>query len=183
MSNDRFRNVYLDNHSHFCTASIVDHLPLIDNDAIRQRILKCWDKHRERWQVRIEGFVLMPTHIHILVRGTAEGVQKFMQYSLAETSRQIRDAVRLRAMSGDEQAGQWLQTITSRGVRGKVWQERFRCLPMDRERAVLQKLEYIHMNPVRAGLVAVPEDWPWSSWSHYAGEECVFRVDTALAED
>jgi REP element-mobilizing transposase RayT len=136
MSNQRYRNIYLDNHSHFCTASTVAFLPLVADDHARHLILKSWDKQRSRYNVLIEGFVIMPEHTHTLIRGLAGDVRKFIQYSLGESSREIRLALQLRAKSGDATAAQWLSTITARangGAAGKVWKERFRCFPMDHE--------------------------------------------------
>jgi len=56
-----------------------------------------------------------------------------------------------------------------RGAEGELWQPRF----FDRALRTLQeyheKVEYIHLNPVRAGLVAHPQDWRWSSFPEYAG--------------
>lgn len=51
----------------------------------------------------------------------------------------------------------------------KVWKERFRCVALDKEEAVEVKLNYMHYNPVERGLVAAPEEWIWSSYSHYYG--------------
>jgi putative transposase len=43
----------------------------------------------------------------------------------------------------------------------------------------MEKLDYIHLNPVRRGLVAVPEDWTWSTARHYAtGEECGVQIES-----
>lgn len=184
MTNNRYRNYYQDNCSHFCTASTVGFLAMLADDRIRRMILNVWDKQRARYCVLIEGFVIMPEHIHILVRGTAEGVRKFMQYSLAEISREVRLAVQLSAKSGDALAREWMETITARanGVAvGKVWKERFRCFPIDQEDAVIEKLQYMHMNPVKRKLIEEPGQWQWSSQSYYDGRECVLRIDPALS--
>lgn len=180
MTNQRYRNVYLDNHSHFCTASVVARLTLLADDKARMQVINSWSRQRARYSVLIEGFVIMPDHVHLLVRGLADGVRKFMQYSLAETSRDIRMALQLGARTGDAYAQSQLDVITARangGSTGKVWKERFRCIPLDREDAVLQKLEYMHRNPLKAELVTALDAWPWCSYSHYAGKGCVLRVD------
>jgi putative transposase len=53
------------------------------------------------------------------------------------------------------------------------WQERYYDFNLWSERKFVEKLRYIHRNPVTRGLVARPEDWPWSSFRHYAtGEVC-----------
>lgn len=180
MSNRRFRNIYLDNRSHFCTASVVEHLPVLASETVCREVLRCWETKRKRYVVNIEGFVIMPDHVHFLVSGGAKNVRKFVQYSLADCSRAVQLHLRRLAIAGDTVALQWMTIIMSRGnggASGKVWKERFRCVPIDGETAALQKLDYMHLNPVRQGLVTEPGDWMWSSYSHYAGEPCVFAVD------
>jgi len=134
--------------------------------------------------VLIEGFVIMPEHIHMLLRGSGDAVRKFMQYSLAETSREISSYLRLRAKAGDVEAARWLETFSDRAngpAQFKVWKERFRCVALDQEGAVRTKLEYMHWNPVKRGLAASPEHWRWSSHAHYRGEQCALRIDSALS--
>ena len=47
------------------------------------------------------------------------------------------------------------------------------------ERKRVEKLRYLHRNPVRRGLVASPEDWAWSSFRHYlTGEEGVVEIES-----
>jgi putative transposase len=56
------------------------------------------------------------------------------------------------------------------GWRGHLWQERFASFPMD-ENYLLAAVRYVEMNPVAAGLVKKPEDYPWSSAkAHLAGQ-------------
>ena len=140
MSNRRYRNTYLDGCSHFCTASIVEYLPPLTEDKLKKMILDSWNRQRQRWNVLIEGFVIMPEHIHILLRGNADSVRKFMQYSLAETSRGISYLVYYRYRLGEQTAEKWLEIFEKRGngeASYKVWKERFRCVALDREAAVV----------------------------------------------
>jgi REP element-mobilizing transposase RayT len=183
MSNDRYRNVYLDGCSHFCTASVVNGLPVLQGDQICRFVLDSWRRQRERYGVKVDGFVIMPDHEHVLVSGSADGVRKFMQYSLAETSRGIQRILEARAASGDALAGTYLRVFRSKANgagQGKVWKERFRAFPIDRERDLLVKLTYIHNNPVRRGLVDEPGDWSWSSYGFYHGGQCPFPVDAVV---
>ena len=50
----------------------------------------------------------------------------------------------------------------------QFWQRRYYDFNVWSERKTREKLGYMHRNPVRRGLVAEPEDWPWSSFRHYA---------------
>jgi len=55
------------------------------------------------------------------------------------------------------------------GTEGELWQPRFFDRALRTVGEYNEKVEYIHLNPVRAGLVGRPEDWRWSSCNEYAG--------------
>jgi hypothetical protein len=55
------------------------------------------------------------------------------------------------------------------GLVGQLFQHRFKSKPVERERHLLELVRYIPLNPVRAGLVKSPADWPWSSYLPMAG--------------
>ena len=67
-----------------------------------------------------------------------------------------------------------LQFVTSSTYR--VWQRRFYPFNVYSEKKRLEKLDYMHNNPVKRGLVKEPGEWPWSSWRFY------FRQDASLLE-
>ena len=54
---------------------------------------------------------------------------------------------------------------------GVFWPKRYYDRNVLDEREFAEKLRYIHRNPVKAGLCELPEDWPWSSFRHYALRE------------
>ena len=56
-----------------------------------------------------------------------------------------------------------------RGAEGELWQPRFFDRALRTVKEYHDKVEYIHLNPVRAGLVSRPEGWQWSSYNEYAG--------------
>lgn len=55
------------------------------------------------------------------------------------------------------------------GRSGTLWEGRFKGTVVDSERYLIACMAYIDLNPVRAGMVAHPADYPWSSYGHYAG--------------
>jgi putative transposase len=54
---------------------------------------------------------------------------------------------------------------------GHVWQCRFYDFVVFTEKKRVEKLRYIHRNPVARGLVLAPEQWNWSNYRHYAEDE------------
>ena len=71
-----------------------------------------------------------------------------------------------------------------RGTEGELWQPRFFDRAVRTVKEYHEKVEYIHLNPVRAGLVIHPQDWRWSSFLEYAGmspdeqlQRCALIID------
>lgn len=99
--------------------------------------------------VAVWGWCLMPNHVHlILVPRGADGLAR----AVGETHRRYTSFVNARAR----------QT-------GHLFQARFASVVLD-ENHLLAALRYVTLNPVRAGLVARPEDWPWSSARAHLGQ-------------
>ena len=96
--------------------------------------------------MHVYGYVVMPEHVHLLV---------------SEPERApLSIAIRM------------LKQVVSRKLRRpgqrRFWQVRYYDMPIWTERKRVEKLRYIHRNPVKRGLCAEPSDWPWSSYRHYA---------------
>ena len=73
-----------------------------------------------------------------------------------------------------------------RDTEGELWQPRFFDRALRTVKEYNEKVEYLHLNPVRAGLVHRPQDWRWSSFNEYAGmsaeaqkERCGLIIDRA----
>lgn len=72
----------------------------------------------------------------------------------------------------DQESLKVLAAHANGGCRYAVWKEQVRALPIWGERKLREKVDYIHANPVRRGLVTDPSDWPHSSYCyHERGEE------------
>ena len=101
--------------------------------------------------VEVWGYCLMPNHVHlILIPSDPDGLRA----ALGEAHRRYSRRVNLRE-----------------GWRGYLWQGRFASAAMDEDH-LLACARYVELNPVRAGLVARAQDWPWSSArAHLAGQD------------
>ncbi len=106
-------------------------------------------ENAEKFQVAIHAYVLMGNHIHLLATPqTAEGIPQMMQAVGRRYVRLFND---------------------SHGRTGTLWEGRYKSALIQTERYLLACMAYIDLNPLRAGLVAEPQDYPWSSYAHYAG--------------
>ncbi len=99
----------------------------------------------------------MPEHVHLLVNEPERS-------NLAQALKSLKQGVARRlALRADE----------------PFWQERYYDFNVWSERKFVEKLRYLHRNPVKRGLVAKPEDWDWSSFRHYAtGETGLVEIES-----
>ncbi len=99
----------------------------------------------------------MPEHIHLLVNEPEQGT---LSQAIQSLKQSVARKLALRAAES-------------------FWQARYYDFNVWSEKKVVEKLRYIHRNPVNRGLVARPEDWRWSSFRHYLfGEECVVEIES-----
>jgi putative transposase len=123
-------------------AIFVDH-------ADYELLLALLDEHARKQKVAVHAYVLMSNHFHLLATPeTTEGIPQMMQ---AVGRRYVRN-FNLR-----------------HGRTGTLWEGRYRSTLIQSERYLLACMAYIDLNPVRAGLVAEPGAYPWSSHLHYLG--------------
>jgi putative transposase len=155
------------------TFSCYKGLPFLGRDRVRQWFVEAVQKARQEWPVDLWAWVIMPEHVHLLVAPREVGV------SLGEFQGEIKEQVARRAIRWlEENAAEWIPRITV--VEGKRTRRRFWQPGGGYDRNVenldtLQSMiEYIHLNPVRRGLVTRAIDWEWSSARWYAGMSPVY---------
>ena len=118
-------------------------------DTDRRFYLKCLNEAASRRSCVVHAYVLMSNHVHLLVTPTEPGGISAMLQDVG------RRYVRV------------INTVHDRS--GTLWEGRFRSSLVDSEAYLLICHKYIELNPVRAGLVSNPMDYPWSSHAHYLG--------------
>jgi putative transposase len=149
---------------------------LADESAIRIFLDEC-DAMRKQFGIAIAGYVVMPSHVHLVLVPQGQTV-----LGKAIGALKSRSARRILAQWRTVRAPDLGRLLTRRGGRERFvfWQSRFydhNCRTLD---GVREMIQYCHVNPVRAGLVADAADWPWSSYRWYHGlPGIVLEVDGA----
>jgi putative transposase len=123
--------------------------PIFATRADYEALLGLLDEHSRKSGVAIHAYVLMSNHFHLLATPDgADGVPRLMQ------------------SVGRRYVRYFNQT---QGRTGTLWEGRYRSTLVQAERYLLACMVYIDLNPVRAGLADSPQDYAWSSYSHYVG--------------
>jgi putative transposase len=150
-------------YSHFITTSCYQRRPLLDTPHSRDLFLRVMEQVRQRHQFVVIGYVVMPEHVHLLLSEPERGNPSLVLAALKQTfaHRLLRE---LRADKSVQTNHLWNTPVAA----GHVWQRRFYDFVVFTEKKRVEKLRYMHRNPVQRGFVLKPEEWLWSSFRHYA---------------
>jgi putative transposase len=148
-------------HLHFITFSCYRRLPFLATPRRRDALLRLIERVRKEHGCPILGYVIMPEHLHLLIAPPEKGnPSTFMKAVKQRSSRQFR--ARKKRSSG---------TLFADSQHKHFWQRRFHDFNVFTDHKRVQKLRYMHRNPVKRGLMASPELWRWSSYRFYMLDE------------
>jgi len=167
----KLKRFYAAGDLHFVTCSCYRQQPLLGTPHRRDLLLAVLEQVRTRYQFVVVGYVVMPEHIHLLISEpqvkTPSTVMQALKLGFARRvlaqARRRRDPAQASLFDHAPQ---------------HIWQKRFYDFNVWTEHKRLEKLRYMHRNPVKRGLVASAELWRWSSFRAYAfGEVGRVRVN------
>jgi putative transposase len=134
---------------HFITFSCYRRQLFLQTDTAKNTIQTILEQTRKQQGLCIAAYVIMPEHIHLLTDEPSTGTaSSFLQIFKQLTSRELK-------------------SINQK----QFWQRRYYDFNVHSREKLTEKIRYIHRNPVTRGLVSKPEDYRWSSFTHYATGE------------
>ena len=171
-------------HIHSLTVSCYRRLQFFRHASVRQTFIDAMCRVRERYDIRWLGYVVMPEHVHVLVlpqmSNSAEPtpISTLLHDLKGFAGRFGKEALRevwsTQGSLGLPPLNAW---ATGNGPK-PFWKPRGYDFNIMSEDKVLEKLDYIHRNPVRRGLVDRAEQWCWSSYRFYElGDDSLIAMD------
>jgi len=133
-------------HFHFVTFSCYQRQPFLRTPEAKDAVERFLEQTREQQGLLVAAYVLMPEHVHLLANEPAiDTLATFLQIFKQLTARELK--------SPDQK---------------QFWQRRYYDFNVSSPEKYVEKLQYIHRNPVKRSLVTSPEDYRWSSFNHCA---------------
>ena len=156
------RIIDLPNQPHFLTFSTYQRRRFLDSAEPRDVVLEALQKCLQTNDALCAGYVIMPDHVHALISGGGDfSISSFVQVWKKTSSYRLR---RFFSINLDRYAQLCPQDCP-------IWQARFYDFNIDTEQKLMEKLTYMHDNPVTAGLAESVLDWNWSSARYYELKE------------
>ena len=166
--------------AHFITATVVDWIDVFSRKNYRDSIIECFDYCIKNKAMILYGYVIMSNHIHMIIQSNDGKLSDLLRDFKKFTAKTILEKIQ----SEPESRREWmlerfkLATKThSRNKNYQFWQYGNHAEEIFTEQFLWSKLDYIHMNPVRAGIVIKMDDYVYSSASNYMNVTGIIQVE------
>jgi len=158
------------NTFHYTTSVCYQRVPIFRSSNACDLFIEAIAEIRKRYPFKLVGYVITRDHAHLILNPLGCDISKTMNSIKSVSARKIIDWLReydhvssLRRLA--------LNVPQKRNHTHAVWQKDFSSIDLWSPRFIRQKLNYIHLNPVRTGLCNHPAEWKWSSYRAYLPHE------------
>lgn len=165
---------------YFITTKIAGGKPIFRRPSLAQMVIGSLQHMREQGWIKLHAYVVMPNHIHLVVRFLNDHTPSQVMRDFKKFT--ARCIVQQLMAEGETNLLSFFQQAVTRPTRQrhKVWEDGFFDKQITSEEVFLQKVEYIHHNPVQDHwrLASNPEEYPYSSARNYLlGDHSVIQID------
>lgn len=168
---------------HFVTFQIVRWVDIFTRKVYRDIVVDSLKYCQQHKGLEIYAFVIMSNHIHLLIRSSTGKLSDTIREFKSFTARQILQAIQ----DEPESRRDWILNLFEfsakqhkRNENYQVWTHENHAELIYSDKFIFQKINYIHNNPVRAGIVENQEDYLYSSARNFAGKDGVLEVVNML---
>ena len=164
--------------AHFLTFQVVGWVDLFTRRDYRNVVIESFKYCQQHKGLNLFAFVIMSNHIHLLAQSEVGDLSGFIRDFKSYTSKRFLEIME----SGMESRREWMKRVFEHYATYKekqahqLWTHENHAEHVYSQKFIEQKVQYIHNNPVRSGIVAKPEDYLYSSARNYAGLESVIDV-------
>ncbi len=168
--------------AHFITATVVDWIDVFTRQNYRDSIVESLNYCIKDKGMIVYAYVIMSNHIHMVVQSNEGKLSDLIRDFKKFTAKTILDKIQNESESRREWMLERFQKATETHTRNKnyqFWQYGNHAEEVYSEKFLWSKIDYIHMNPVRSGLVKKVEDYIYSSASNYINNQGLVEVELA----
>ncbi|MEW6555847.1 MAG: transposase [Elusimicrobiota bacterium] len=158
---------------YFVTTNTIERNKIFSDETAAKFLLLCIGYHKFMLNFNLLGYVIMLDHLHLLLQVLTE------KYSLSNIMKQIKGNFARKYNEWLYQSSRHLSADYKKRIMKKsgnhiympAWQEKFYDIALRDPKQIREKIEYMHWNPVKAGLVNHPKEYEFSSYHQYYGEK------------
>ena len=165
---------------HFLTVTIVDWVDVFSRKNYKDCVIDCFEYCIKNKGMILYSYVIMSNHIHMIVQSNEGKLSDLIRDFKKFTSKTILEKIQSEPESRREWMLERFKLATeshSRNTNFQFWQLGNHAEEIYSEKFMWSKIDYIHFNPVRAGIVYNPQDYIYSSSSNYIDSKGIIEVE------
>ena len=173
MGRSRYK-IYEPTYPHFITCTVLHWIPVFTNTESMGIIVKSLKYLQKNDNLKIYAYVILENHLHMIVQ--SDDLVKTMQRFKRHTAKEIILLLKQRNTTTILEQLSFYKKSHKKSSDHQLWQEGYQPKLIQDEKMMIEKIEYIHNNPVKRGFV--DEDWHWrySSARDYSGREGMIKI-------
>ena len=150
----KWSNLNLPGALHYVTGNFLNRLPVFTVPQFCEAFLDDLKELNQKWPSKLITYVLMPDHFHLIANPRDGRIKEFTGHLKAVSAKAIIQVNNCFSFAETDKGHQ-------------VWQESFKDMALWSGWMIRQKINYIHANPVKAGLVNSTKDYYWSGFRSF----------------
>jgi len=170
---------------HFVTFQVVRWIDIFTRKVYRDIVIDSLRYCQQNKGLEVYAFVVMSNHIHAILRSSTGRLSDTIREFKSFTAKQMLDAIHQES----ERRSEWMLSEFEfaakkhkRNEKYQLWTHENHPIILYGNAIIQQRINYIHDNPVRSGIVANQEDYLYSSARAYAGMDCMLDVIVPLMD-
>ena len=156
-----------DKPCYYLTSVAHDRLPIFQSEPIKHIVVEALNEARKSADILIFAYVIMADHIHLITDGGRE-ISDVLRFTNGITAKRVLDY--LKENRFESSLAKLRQEEKRKGYKYSVWEHHPNAFRITGEDTFMQKVHYIHQNPVRASLAEKAEDYRFSSARLWRGD-------------
>ena len=164
--------------AYFVTSSIIEWIEIFQDEEYCEIIIDELKFRRRRNEMKLFGYIIMPNHMHLIISSEklSDVVRSIKSYTARKIIDQLKDRKSELLLKKFEICKQEFKIQS----KYQIWQEGFHPKLIMNDKEFEQKIEYIHNNPVKNGLINSPDEWKYSSYKNYSGGSALIEIDNFI---
>jgi len=165
---------------YFVSFAVVYWIDLFIRNEYKNILINSWSHCIKQKAMELYGYCIMTSHVHMIIGTQGINMEDTMRDMKRYTSIQLKAAIQDHPFESRREWMLWMMKRAGRknsnNVDFQLWQQDNHPIQLNNAKMAHQKLDYMHYNPVEAGLVEKPEDYLYSSARNYCGRKGMIDI-------
>ena len=174
MGTSRYK-IYEPTHPHFLTCTVLHWLPIFTNKESVQIVIDSLKYLQKQDNMKIYAYVILENHLHLIASSNdiRKTMQKFKSYTAYELLKLLKEKNAKTLLNQFA----FYKKAHKQHTEYQIWEEGYHPKLIQNEKMMIEKINYIHQNPIKRGYVDKAEHWRYSSARDYKGVKGLLDIE------